>query len=149
MSASQLQVTDKISQFVSYGEVVHSDTADRMKIDNSLPDILLPKIKLVATNIIDPTRIHFGKPANINSFYRCPALNQLLSNRPDSQHTKGEAVDFTIQGFSNEEVVFWLRRNLNFDQLILEFSWIHCSFVAAGNRKEVLCTTDGRTYKPY
>lgn len=142
-------VTDKVSQFVNYGEIIRSTTAISMKLDNTIPADLLPKAILVAKNIIDPVRVYFDKAAIISSFYRCPALNQMISNKPDSQHTKGEAVDFIISGIDNLKVAEFIRDTLVFDQLILERTWIHCSYVAdRPNRKETLHSPDGRMYIP-
>jgi hypothetical protein len=137
----------KISQNFTYAEVIKSNVAVKLQMDNSVPDELLPKIKLVADNILEKVRENFGKPIAINSWYRCQALNQIISNNPNSQHTKGEAVDFIVTGISNMIIAEYIRDNLDFDQLILERSWIHCSYVANGNRKNVLRTIDGRIYE--
>jgi hypothetical protein len=58
-----------------------------------------------------------------------------------SQHDRGQAVDFQFPNMDNQgvyNVSVWIRDNLPFDQLILEYGgynpWIHCSFNRAGNR---------------
>lgn len=143
-----------ISPHFSYDEVIRSKTATDLGMDNNLPPELLPKVQLVANEILEKTRANWGKPVKINSWYRCPALNQMISNNPNSQHTKGEAVDFTIPGINNFEVASYIRDNLLFDQLILEryddenpdSGWVHCSFVDTANRKSVLRTVDGNKY---
>ena len=71
------------------------------------------------------------------------------------------AADFEIFSVPNNEVADWIKENLMFDQLILEFwkpgepnsGWIHCSYNPEinSNRKEYLMAikTDGKTeYKP-
>lgn len=136
-----------ISPHFSYDEVTKSKTALDLGIDNSLPLELLPQVQLVANMLLENIREHFDKPVRINSWYRCPAVNQMISNNPNSQHTKGEAVDFTIPGISNFEVASYIRDNLTFDQVILERSWIHVSLVSDNNRHQVLRTDDGRTYQ--
>jgi hypothetical protein len=55
----------------------------------------------------------------------------------------------------NAELAEWIRDNLEFRQLILEFvtkgvpdsGWVHVSYVAEDNKKEVLTATkkDGKT----
>ena len=136
-----------ISPHFSYDEVIRSKTATDLGMDNSLPFVLLPKVQLMATELLEKTRANWNKPVKINSWYRCPALNQMISNNPNSQHTKGEAVDFTIPGVSNFEVASYIRDNLTFDQVILERSWVHVSLVSDNNRHQVLRTDDGRTYQ--
>jgi hypothetical protein len=58
-----------------------------------------------------------------------------------SQHDRGQATDLQFPNFTWEqiyEVAVWIRDNLPFDQLILEYGgknpWIHSSFNRAGNR---------------
>jgi hypothetical protein len=74
-----------------------------------------------------------------------------------SQHAKGQAVDFEVAGVSNLELAKWIRDNLEFDQLILEFycakkpnsGWVHVSYRADApyvNRKECLIY-NGKRYK--
>jgi hypothetical protein len=71
------------------------------------------------------------------------------------------AADFEIFGVPNNEVSDWIKQNLMFDQLILEYfkpgepnsGWIHCSYNPEinANRKEYLMAikVDGKTqYKP-
>lgn len=137
-----MELKDKVSEHFTYGEVIKSNTAIRLGMDNSLPDELLENVERLAKNILEPIRIHFNKPVIITSWYRCQALNAMISKNPNSQHTKGEAADFTVPGLSNLEIAEYIRDNLDFDQLILEYSWVHCSYVANG-RKGVLRTING------
>lgn len=58
-----------------------------------------------------------------------------------SQHERGQATDLQFPNFTWEqiyEVAVWIKDNLSFDQLILEYGgtnpWIHSSFNRAGNR---------------
>ena len=54
----------------------------------------------------------------------------------DSQHTKGMAADFEIYGTPNNEVFNWIKNNLMYDQMILEFwnsdepnsGWVHVAY---------------------
>lgn len=51
-------------------------------------------------------------------------------------HPKGEAADIEISGISNDDLYFWIRDHLAFDQLIREFpkpseptsGWVHVSW---------------------
>lgn len=140
--------TDKITEHFMYSEVIESNIANSMRMDNNPSPELLIKIKLVAENILEKVRAHFNAPIKITSWYRCPALNQILSNNPNSQHIKGEAVDFIVSGISNMEISKYIRDHLDFDQLILEKTWIHCSYIEKGNRKNILRTYDGMNYLP-
>ena len=58
-----------------------------------------------------------------------------------SQHERGEAADIQFTDFTNANyynVALWVRDNLQYDQLILEYGgnrpWLHISFTRSGNR---------------
>lgn len=72
-----------------------------------------------------------------------------------SLHPQGKAVDIILQGFDKDDVydaAVQLAKNLNYDQLILEFCnyskvpWIHMSYQGASNRKEVLTFWNNKRY---
>jgi hypothetical protein len=63
-------------------------------------------------------------------------LNAAVGGVPDSQHLNGEAVDIVVP--DKEVVAQWIIDNLDFDQLIIEPTWLHISYKKNGNRKEVL-----------
>lgn len=60
-----------------------------------------------------------------------------------SQHNKGQAADLQFPGWTHQQyydAAIWMRDNLQFDQIILEYGginpWIHISFNREGNRPE-------------
>ena len=139
----------KLSKNFTLEELCYSATANKLKINNLTTDNnIVSKLKLLAEHILQPVRDHYGKPVVINSGYRCPSLNKAVGGASTSQHLKGEAADLEIMGLSNYELALWIKDNLDFDQLILEFcdnlkndinsGWVHCSFKAIGNRKQCL-----------
>lgn len=136
----------KLSEFFWLSEFTRSQTATRHGIRNKPTKKHLQNLIAWANNIGDPIRRRWGR-TNITSGYRSHLLNSLIGGSNGSQHSKGEAGDFECEGGSNLEVAKWIRDNLIFDQLILEFwdgedpysGWIHCSYRDDGkNRGEVL-----------
>jgi zinc D-Ala-D-Ala carboxypeptidase len=117
-------------------ELTKSETATRLDIDNTPNDEQIESLRLLCENILQPVRDHFGKPVKITSGFRCPAVNQATGGSATSDHCKGQAVDFEIDGLSNPDVATWIMENLTYSQLILEFyvqgqpnsGWIHCSY---------------------
>lgn len=139
----------KLSKNFSLEEMCYSSTANKLKINNTTSDnIIVSKLKLLCEHILQPVREHFNKPVVVNSGYRCPSLNKAVGGASTSQHKLGEAADFEIIGLSNYDLALWIKDNLDFDQLILEYcdnlkndinaGWVHCSYKAIGNRHQLL-----------
>jgi hypothetical protein len=149
----------QISKHLSLAEVSRSETAKRKGINNTPSGEHLANFKLLAENIFEPIREHFGVPINISSGYRSKELNTAIGGSLTSQHCQGEAIDIDMDGSTNgvtNKMVFdYIKDNLNFDQLINEFnySWVHVSFDSSGKqRKQILnaIKSGGKTsYVPY
>ena len=148
----------KLTRNFSLSELINSDTAIRLGIDNNPNADQIEKLKLLCENILQPVRDHFGR-VTVTSCFRSPELCVKIGSSLNSQHTKAEAVDFECLGTSNAEVFDWIKANLDWDQMILEFytpgepnsGWVHCSWVAENPRKQLLRAyrEDGKTrYKP-
>ena len=116
------------SKYFSVKEMLHSDTADRLKIDNTpISDEIVDNIQYLMSRL-DEIRGGYGKPIYINSGYRCAELNKLVGGKPNSQHLKGEAADLRF----DIDLLNFIIQFCHFDQLIIEKSktskWIHISF---------------------
>lgn len=115
-------------------EFTRSQTASRKKINNTPNQQVVNNLKLVCEKVLQPVRDHFGKPIIISSGYRSRALNRAIGGSSKSQHMTGQAVDFEIPGIDNYTLADWIHRNLNYDQLILEFytggnsGWVHVGY---------------------
>ena len=138
---------ERISKHISYKEAIRSNTALRLNIDNTPDEVSLTNMTGVAHNIFEPLRLWVGGPIKINSFYRCPKLNKAIGGSKRSQHCEGRAIDIddTFGYKTNAEMFYYVRDNLNFDQMIWEFgddnnpAWVHVSFDSLdGNRGRLL-----------
>ena len=133
-----------LSENFKLHELVKSSTASRYGIDNTPNAAQIANLKLVCEKILEPVRANYHKPIIPSSGFRCLELNRRIGSKDSSQHTKGQAVDFEITGVDNKDLFDWIRDNLEFDQLILEFyksgipnsGWCHCSFLRVGNRQQ-------------
>lgn len=124
-------------KYFSIKELTHSPTAQRLNIDNTPPPQVIENLIHLVRSILDPLRAHLGKPIRITSGYRSYTLNQAVGGRANSQHTRGEAVDFIVGKGTKEEMkqaYLYIKQNLPFDQLIDEknLSWIHVSLKPKG-----------------
>ena len=137
--------TIRVSKNFALSEMVKSATAERLNVDNSPSDIHLVNLTHLAIHILQPVRDQFGV-ITINSGYRSPALNAKVGGSKTSQHCNGPAADFESFSTPNPDLAKWIAKNLDFDQLILEFydgkdpnsGWVHCSYNLMGNRKKIL-----------
>jgi hypothetical protein len=148
----------KLTRNFSLSELIKSDTAIRLGIDNNPNADQIEKLKALCENILQPVRDHFGR-VKVTSGFRSVDLCVAIGSSVNSQHAKAEAADFEVIGTSNAELADWIYSNLEPDQLILEFfepsepnsGWIHCSWVPDGRRAQFLHAfkKDGKTqYKP-
>lgn len=131
-------------------EMVRSSTASRRGIDNTPPPVVIERLRLLCEHVLEPVRAHFGKPVIVTSGYRSPALNSAIGGSGTSQHSQGEAADFTVHGVSNIAVCRWMEKHLTYDQLIYEFGeegWVHVSWRASRLRNAELTArrVSGRT----
>ena len=128
-----------ISDHFTWEDVVRSDTAARLGIDNTLPEELKPAA-INTSKGMESVRALLGKPIYVSSWYRCLELNEALKSKPTSQHIKAEAVDFTSPKFGTPlEVCSRILKYpelIKFDQLILEHTWVHISFSAIPGVKQ-------------
>ena len=85
----------KLSANFTLAEFTASDYADRHRIDNSVPEDLLPNA-LATAEMMERIRDVLGdKPITITSGYRCAAVNTGIGSGMTSDHIKALAVDQT------------------------------------------------------
>ena len=148
----------KLSRNFTLQELIKSDTAIRKGIDNNPNADQIEKLKTLCETILQPVRDHFGR-VKVTSGYRSPELCAAIGSSVNSQHAKAEAADFEVMGTDNAELADWINKNLDYDQLILEYykvgepnsGWIHCSICDKDSRKQFLHAYrfEGKTkYKP-
>lgn len=130
-------------------EFAHSQTAARLGRRIEIPDEVVPAIRALCVNVLEPLRSDVRRSVWIMSGYRPAWLNKAVGGSKKSQHMKGEAADIQVSGMTPRQV---MRRiialELPFDQLILEFDeWVHVSHSTEGNRSSVLTArkVDGAT----
>ena len=136
----------RLSTNFSLPELTKSQTAERKGIDNTPSTEHQENLKSLCTSVLQPVRDHFNRVVSVSSGYRSEELCIAIGSKTTSQHAKGQAADFEIYGLSNKELADWIKENLDYDQLILEYwkeedpnsGWVHCSYRSEGNRKQYL-----------
>ena len=136
-----------ISEHISKKEATFSATATRKGIENEPGEYELQNMELIAEKVFEPLRKAVNGPIKINSFFRSEELNKAIGGSSKSQHCQGRAMDLddTYGYMSNKDMYYYIKENLDFDQMIWEFgtkdnpSWVHVSYVDAdSNRKRCL-----------
>jgi hypothetical protein len=136
-------------------EMTKSETALRHDMDNTPGEKEIGNLKLLCEKVLQPVRDHYGKGVKVNSGFRHPDVNAKVGGSKTSDHCLGQASDIEIPGVPNAELAEWIKDNLEFRQLILEFytpgipdsGWVHVSYVEGDNKKQVMTATkkDGKT----
>lgn len=95
-------------------------------------------LKQVALNCLEPI---------LNQYPNMIVTSGFRTGSSSSQHERGQAIDIQFTGVGNSdyyEIAVWIRDNIPFDQLLLEYktiesgrAWIHISYVKDSLRKAV------------
>lgn len=145
-----------ISKHISYKEATRSATALRLGIENIPNEYEIQNMEIIAKKVFEPLREAVDAPIKINSFFRSEKLNKAIGGSGKSQHCQGRAIDIddVYGNVSNAYMFYYIKDNLDFDQLIWEFGtdvnpdWVHVSYVDEdSNRKRCLkaIREDGKT----
>ena len=136
----------KLSANFELSELTKSQVAERKGLPNNPSANQIDNLKALCINVLQPIRSEFDKPVIISSGYRSGEVCIAIGSKPTSQHAEGKACDFEIIGVDNKDLFDWIKNNLEFDQLILEFykdgeansGWIHVSWNSEDNRNQTL-----------
>jgi len=136
----------KLSANFQLSELTKSQVAERKGLPNNPSANQIDNLKALCINVLQPIRSEFDKPVIISSGYRSGEVCIAIGSKPTSQHAEGKACDFEIIGVDNKDLFDWIKNNLEFDQLILEFykdgeansGWIHVSWNGEDNRNQTL-----------
>lgn len=130
----------RLSRNFTLGELVHSDVAEKLQLDNMPPLEAVVNLTLLVHCLLQPLRDHVRQAIRVNSGYRSPEVNRVVGGVKNSQHMVGMAADITLGG-KQKNCQLW--RELKdgpwpFDQAILEKGgqWLHLSFNIQNNRRK-------------
>lgn len=134
----------QLSPHFSLAELTVSDTAKRLKLDNTPKGALLDTLILTADRM-EKVRDILGGPCVVTSAYRSEAVNKAVGGVPNSDHKDAVAVDFSCPSYGSPYLTCarLVDSNILFDQIIHEKrKWIHISF-GKRMRGEVLTLMPG------
>ena len=144
-----------LTENFTLSEMTKSETALRHDMDNSPNQTAVSNLQALAVHVLQPVRDHYGKGVKVNSGFRHPDVNAKVGGSKTSDHCKGMAADIEIPGVPNAELAEWIRSNLLFTQVILEFytqgvpdsGWVHVSYDHENLKNQALTAVkeDGKT----
>ena len=140
----------KLSANFSLEEFTASETAERRRLDNSLP----PELLMTAQNtaeMMEKIRAVLGdNPIIITSGYRSPEVNRAIGSGDSSDHPKAMAVDFKCPTFGTPKAVALHLSNkidsLGIGQIIYEHTWVHVSTRRPSKDVNRVLTMNGGNY---
>ena len=130
----------KVTEHISYNEVIYSETAKRHFLPNEPNERQLAIIKTMLISVFEPLREWTNEPIKVNSIFRSRRVNSLVNGSKTSAHmvmnnTCAIDIDDVYGTKSNYEMGMWIMKNLKYDKLIFEDvnfigqpSWIHISY---------------------
>ena len=121
-------------KYFTIEELCQSETADKLKIDNTPSEEIKKNLETLVDCLLDPLREAWGSPIIVNSGYRCPILNKAVGGSKTSSHMSGWSVDMHPKNGKMDEfkkfVIQFIKTRF-WDQCILEKSgdveWVHLS----------------------
>ena len=145
----------QLTRNFSLHELTKSETALRYDMENTPGPNEIANLTELAGKVLQPIRDHYQKGVKINSGFRHPDVNAKVGGSRTSDHCRGMAADLEIPGVPNAELAQWVKDNLEFTQLILEFytpgipdsGWVHVSYDPGNLKKQVMTATkqNGKT----
>ena len=131
-----------ISEHFTLEGLTFSEVAARLGLDNTPDRIVITNLGRVAA-VLESIRTLLGdKPIVVHSGYRSAEVNQAVGGVVTSAHCHGLACDFVCPAFGTplEAALAILKSDIDYDQLILEYGWVHIGLVQKGllSRREAL-----------
>ncbi len=134
----------KLSDHFCLDEMTKTSTG----INNTPGEKILERLKNTAAGMEKVCALLDNKLIIVKSGYRSPGVNKAVGGSKTSDHMNGDACDFDCPAFGTDfEVADAIRKSdIKFDQLILEYGWVHISF---GPRMRQQCLTKRSAKAPY
>lgn len=134
-------------KYFSLSEIIRSDTARRLGIDNTPSDKIKNNLTLFIEKVLDPIREDWGSPITVSSGYRCPMLNKAVGGAANSGHQYGYCADLQVKGdlrkFSNFVIEWMKKHKMDFDELLYESSggvtWLHFCWIGKDGKQRMKC----------
>lgn len=137
-------------KYFTIEELCQSETAERLKIDNTPSEEITSNLTYFVNRILDPLREAWGSAILVNSGFRCELLNKAIGGSKTSAHKTGWAVDLYPKNGKMEDFKKFVIDFFNgkmWDQIVLETDgnkvWIHIGlFNNSGKQRRQIFSID-------
>lgn len=118
-----------LSEHFTLEELTRTEAGARLGLDNTPDDGVVANLTRIAATLEQVRRTLNGKPIHINSGYRSAAVNHAVGGAAYSAHLEGRACDFVCPEFGSPYLIALAIQTsgIAYDQLILEYGWVHLS----------------------
>lgn len=135
-------------------ELTRSATATQLKLDNTPPPELVPRLIRVA-EMLERIRTTLDTPVIVTSGYRSGAVNKAVGGVTSSDHSQGHAADIVAPGYGTPyqvaKALAPLVSVLGIGQIIYErtsrTSWVHVSTRTPEKASNRVITFNGAGYE--
>lgn len=111
-----------------FSEFIHSDTANKLGIDNN-PNLSQLTCGMKTADKAQEIRDVTDIPMLITSGFRCKDLNTAVGGSPVSKHMQFLAIDFNFKGLTPNEGVYLIKKSgVSVDKCFVERCCIHVQF---------------------
>jgi zinc D-Ala-D-Ala carboxypeptidase len=133
----------KISEHFTLEELTFSEAAARLGLDNTPTPIVITNLGRVAAAMERIRTLLGDKPIFVHSGYRSAEVNRAVGGVVTSAHCRGLACDFVCSAFGTpaEVALAILKSDIEYDQLIIEYGWVHVGLAQEG----LLCRREALT----
>lgn len=134
----------RLSKNFTRAEFEKSIFAIRNGIDNAMDTEHLENAITLCDHVLQPAR-DFNGAILITSGYRNPVVNAGVNGSRTSDHMTGRAADIELIHGSNWQLLKWIAKYCEYDQLIAEHmvegdpdaGWVHVSYRDGQNRNQL------------
>jgi hypothetical protein len=141
----------QLTEHFSLEELTHSEVAPRRGLPNVPGPVEVENLKRIAATMELVRTLLKSNAIVVHSGYRAPDVNRAIGGVYNSAHCKGLACDFVCPGFgANLDVATEIQQSqIPFDQLILEYGWVHLGLADADQKPRLQCLTKRSASAPY
>lgn len=126
-----------LSDHFTFDEMTRTQVRTMADQNKAVAVEYIPSLKRVCDELLEPIRELFSTSEHearvyVHSAFRYAALNEKIGGSPTSAHMRGEAVDFDIDGHTDQASLqdalgIIMASPIQFGQLLIEYGCLHIS----------------------